>query len=55
LNLSAQSIPQPDPALSEIIAQLQEKLARKDQAPSIQKQPARVQRYFHHPEVRYAA
>jgi len=39
LNLSAQSIPQPDPALSEIIAQLQvqladknQQLARKDQA-----------------------
>jgi transposase len=32
LSLSAQSIPQPDPTLSEIIAQLQEKLTRKDQA-----------------------
>jgi transposase len=32
LNLPAQSIPQPDPTLAEIIAQLQEQLARKDQA-----------------------
>ncbi len=31
MSLSAQSIPQPDPALSEIIAQLQAQLADKDQ------------------------
>jgi hypothetical protein len=32
LNLPAQSIPQPDPALARIIAHLQEQLVRKDQA-----------------------
>ena len=32
MSLSAQTSPQPDPTLSEIIAQLQEQLAHKDQA-----------------------